>query len=311
MITALLALLASVLLDGAPPDALNDPSRVLTEVVPEGRVLFAETEQRDGRPTLKEDTLGPSLSAESYVVIDVGTGAVLAAQNPSAIRPVASLTKLLTALTVAQRVDPEEVVTVSPRAARAGRLGADMDLVPGERLTVRDLLAGLLVPSANDAAVALAEHVSGSEERFSKDMNQVAQSMGLSRTHAVNATGLDHPGHYSSAYDMGLLLARVWRDPLLGLYLRATSLDVTAVDNRKTHHLRTTNRLLGRRTDILAGKTGFTDAAGQSLAVVAENDAGHSIVAVLLGSADRFADMDNLLNWTFWAYQWPEPARGR
>ena len=305
MIETLLALLANVLLSGAPPGALDDPSRVLTEVVPEGRVLFAETEKRVGSPTLVQETLGPDMSAESYVVIDVGTGKVLTAANPSAIRPVASLTKLLTARTVAERTDPDAVVTVSPRATRAGRRGADMDLVAHERITVRNLLAGLLIPSANDAAVALAEHVSGTEENFADAMNRVAQSLGLSRTHVVNATGLDHPAHFSSAYDMGLLLAHVWRDPLLGLYLRAAALDVPSVNGKETHHLRTTNRLLGKRTDILAGKTGFTDAAGQSLAIVAENDDGSPVVAVLLGSKDRFRDMDNLLNWTFWAYRWP------
>jgi serine-type D-Ala-D-Ala carboxypeptidase (penicillin-binding protein 5/6) len=304
--SVLLAFLANLLLGVPTPETLNDPARTLTEVIPEERVLVAETERSAATPQLVQETLGPVIDAESYVVLDGATGHVLTAKAPSAVRPVASLTKLLTALTVVHHAQPEDVVQVSARAVKERLQGSDMALVVGERLRVRDLLAGLLIPSANDAAVALAEHVSGSVEAFAAEMNRVAQSYGLARTHVVNPTGHDHPAHFSSSYDMAQLLSRAWRDELLGPLLRAETLTVTSVDGKHSHRLKTTNRLLGERTDILAGKTGFTDAAGQSLAIIAEDERGDPVIAVLLGSDDRFGDMENLLNWTFWAYAWPD-----
>lgn len=305
MFAQLLAAFVVLVLNAPPPERLDDPARSFTRVLPEGRVLFAEVARGNGNgPQLVQDTLGPTLRAASFLVLDLASGAVLVSKAPSAVRPVASLTKVLTAVTVARDAQLDDVVTVSRRAVTVGRRGATMGLVVGERMAVRDLLAGLLIPSANDAAVALAEHVAGSEEAFARRMEETGRALGLSRTRAENATGFDTIASFSSAYDVALLLAEAWRDPALGTLLRTENLRVTSVDGR-AHRLATTNRLLGLRTDILGGKTGLTDAAGENLAVVAESPGGHPVVAVALGSADRFADMDNLLNWTFWAYQWP------
>lgn len=309
ILPTLLALMVETFLNGSVPTTLDEPAAHLTSILPEARVLSAEVDERPGEPVRVQETLGPDISAESYVVLDVATGKVLATRNPSMVRPVASLTKLLTARTVVDASDPDEIVTVGMNAVRAAREGADMQLRAGERLRVRDLLAGLLIPSANDAAVALAEHLAETEAAFAERMNAVAAALGLRRTHVVNASGLDDPRHFSSAYDMALLLSNVWNHPLLGVFLRAESMDVSSIDGARTHRLRTTNRLLGERADVLAGKTGFTDAAGQSLAVIAESDTSGPVAAVLLGSEDRFADMNLLLNWTFWAYQWPEETR--
>lgn len=305
MVLEVMAMLAALLLNAPAPERLDDPARALTNVFPEGRVLFAEVAREETGPRLNEETLGPVLRAASSVVLDLESKAVLASHQPSAVRPVASLTKLLTAITVLRHSRLDDVVTVSPRAVASGRRGADMKLVAGERMRVKDLLAGLLIPSANDAAVALAEHVSGSERAFARAMEETAQALGLSRTRAENATGFDNIAHFSSAYDVALLLSAAWRDPTLGLLLRAESLDVASSGGGLVHHLRTTNRLLGVRADILGGKTGLTEGAGENIAVVAESPDGHPVVAVVLGSPDRFSDMENLLNWIFWAYRWP------
>lgn len=305
MLVHLLAVLAAVLVNAPAPKQLDDPLRELTRIVPEGRVLMAQAEDAPTRPRLRRETLGPALRAHAFIALDLGSGAILTEQEPSAVRPVASLAKILTALTAARGAELDDVVTVSPRAVAAGRRGADMRLVVGEKISVRDLLAGLLIPSANDAAVALAEHLAGSERAFADRMSSMARTLGLARTRVENATGFDDIAQFSSAYDVALLLAEAWRDPVLGLFLRAEEMDVTSVDGRYRHHLRTTNRLLGLRSDILGGKTGFTDAAGENLAVTAESPDGHPIAAVVLHSPDRFVDMENLLNWTFWAYQWP------
>lgn len=306
MLANLLAAVLSLLLNAPPPERLDDPARSLTRVLPEGRVLYAESVRGTGpAPALTQTTLGPAVQGKAAVVLDLASGSVLAGKEPSTVLPVASLTKLLTALAVVREADPEAVVTVGARAVARGRRGANMRLVEGEEIPVRDLLAGLLIPSANDAAIALAEHVAGSEEAFADVMRRTATSLGLSRTRVENATGFDDVAHFSSAYDVALLLSEAWQDPLLGILLRSESVVVHSVDGRQVHRLETTNRLLGKRTDILGGKTGLTQAAGENLAVVAESPTGHPVVAVVLGSPDRFADMENLLNWTFWAYAWP------
>jgi len=305
MIAQVLALFIGSLLSIPAPQSLNGPEKLLTSIIPEGRVLSAQTEVREGSPLRNNDATEIELTADSYVVVDVGSGSVIAARNPSAVHPVASLTKLLTALTVMQSANLDDEVTIGPNAIRAGKSGSNMKLKTGETIRLQDLLAGLLINSANDAAVALAEHLSGTEPKFAEKMNNVARSYALSRTHVVNATGFDNSQHFSSSYDMGLLLLHAWRDPVLGVYLRASSLIVNSTDGKIKHTLKTTNLLLGERTDILAGKTGFTDAAGQSLAIVAENETGHPVIVVLLGSKDRFSEADRLLDWTFKTFSWP------
>lgn len=307
MLVQLLALIASIVLNAPAPERLNDPTRPVAERIPEGRVLMAETVRNGAQvPRRVQETLGPATSGAAFVVLDLESGSILATKEPSAIRPVASLTKLLTAFTVTHSgIDLDDVATVSDHAVRVGRRGADIGLVRGERIRVRDLLAGLLVPSGNDAAIALAEHVSGSEEAFARRMGETARTLGLSRTRAQNARGFDADTNFSSVYDVALLLAAAWRDPMLGTLLRTEELVISSVDGRRVHRLRTTNRLLGVRPEILGGKTGLTDAAGQNLAVVAESPGGHPVVAAVLGSSDRFGDMENILNWTFWAHEWP------
>lgn len=307
MLAQLLAGVLTLLLNAPTPDRLTDPIRPIVSSIPERRVLLAE---RAVGPELIQETLGPAASAEAFVVLDLDSGAVLAAREPSAIRPVASLTKVLTAFTALRATDPEEVVTVSTRAVREGRRGATMDLVPGEQIRVSDLLAGLLIPSANDAAIALAEHIAGSEAQFARRMEETARELGLLRTRAENATGFDANATFSSAYDVALLLSAAWKDPTLGELLRTEERIVVSVDGRRRHRLHTTNRLLGARPDVLGGKTGLTDAAGENLAVVAESPTGKPVVAVVLGSRNRFSDAENLLNWTYWAYRWPEAGGG-
>ncbi|TSC64085.1 MAG: D-alanyl-D-alanine carboxypeptidase (penicillin-binding protein 5/6) [Parcubacteria group bacterium Gr01-1014_106] len=309
MLVQLLTAAIALFLNAPPPESLDDPGRVLSAVAPEGRVLLAEAIPASGEgPRLVQETLGPALHAGSFLVVDVTTGRVLTAREPSAIRPVASLTKLLTALTVLRNANVETEVTASTHAVSAGRGGADAKLRAGEQFTVRDLLAALLITSANDAAVALAEHVSGNEAAFAERMEETARALGLTRTRMENATGFDTAKHFSTASDVATALTSAWQDPVLGPFLRMEELTITS-RRGKSHRLRTTNRLLGIRADILGGKTGFTEAAGENLAVMAESPDHHVVAAVVLGSTDRFADMDNLLNWTFWAYEWPKETQ--
>jgi D-alanyl-D-alanine carboxypeptidase (penicillin-binding protein 5/6) len=234
------------------------------------------------QPAAPADTF-PGAAAAYLVLLD---GAPLWAAAPERRLPPASLTKLMTALVVDASAAPDVIVTVSARAAHAG--GARMGLAPGMRIAVTELMAGLMVRSANDACVALAEHVAGSEARFVARMNAQAQAWQLADTHFVNACGFDAPEQYSSARDLGALAQRVLASPPLARLAALPRYTARTADGR-TFRLASTNVLLGLVPGLKGVKTGFTDRAGRCLIGYAERD-GHGVLVVLLGARDRWWD---------------------
>ena len=157
----------------------------------------------------------PGLAAKSYMLIDYNTGKVIAEHNSSERLEPASLTKMMTAYLVSsemkfRNLTPEDMVPVSDRAHKA--IGSRSFLEPGSLVSVRDLMYGLVVQSGNDASIALAEHVGGTEEGFVSMMNQMAQRLGMKDTHFANSTGLPSPDHYTTARDMAVLSRAVIRD---------------------------------------------------------------------------------------------------
>ena len=223
-------------------------------------------------------------AAAAYLVL--ADGAPLWAAQADRRLPPASLTKLMTAVIVIETVPQEEVVTVSATAARAG--GVRMGLAPGTRIAVSELLAGLLVRSANDACVALAEHVAGSEVRFVAQMNARARDWQLADTRFANACGFDAPGHYSSASDLARLAQRVLASPPLARLVALPRYMAHAAGGR-TFALASTNMLLGLVPGLKGVKTGYTDRAGRCLIGYAERD-GRSVMVVMLGAKDRWWD---------------------
>ncbi|MGH3037750.1 MAG: D-alanyl-D-alanine carboxypeptidase family protein, partial [Gaiellaceae bacterium] len=224
-------------------------------------------------------------------------GDVLYELNEDERVPMASITKLMTAIVTLEHVRPRDVVTVSPEAV--GRGGSTVFLVPGEQLRVRDLLAAALIQSANDAAFALAAHVGdGSVQRFVGMMNARAAELGLENTHYARPDGLDTPGHYSTAEDT-LRLARVaMREPLVRKLVHTRTM---RVGNRT---FRNWNDLLWTFDGLFGVKTGHTDQAGWTEVAAARRD-GTSLYAVVLGSptrAGRNADLTELLDWGFDQY---------
>lgn len=203
--------------------------------------------------------------------------------------PPASLTKLMTALVVVAAkgaaLDGADV-TVSPHAAATG--GARLGLRAGEAMRAGDLLAAMLVRSANDACVALAEWTAGSERAFVAMMNARAAAMGLAHTHFVDACGFDAPGHESSARDLAALVRAFMGVPRLAASARTESLVVRTRAGRSMR-VANTNALLGRVPGVIGAKTGYTSRAGRCLAVVAERN-GVRVVAVVLGADDRWWD---------------------
>jgi len=249
----------------------------------------------------------PPVLAEAYLVQNAGTGEVLATSDERERLPIASITKLMTSLVTLEEARLDEVVTVTQRAAAIGE--SSIDLRPGERVTVADLLRAALVQSANDAANALAAHVGGgSVAAFVDLMNARALELGLTDTHFVNPDGLDAPGHVSSARDVTKLARVAMRKP----FIRETVRLVTA--EAAGRRLTTWNDLLSQNPRVFGVKTGHTNGAGWSQ-VAAARDGGVTIYATLLGGATRDgrnADLAALLAWGLSQYRkaWTiEPGR--
>jgi D-alanyl-D-alanine carboxypeptidase len=235
----------------------------------------------------------PAVDADAYLVVNAGTGEVLAARNDREQLPIASITKLMTVLVALERVDPDDVVTVESGAAAVGE--STINLRAGERLTVGELATAALVQSANDAATALAAHVGGgSVARFVELMNAKARRLGLRDTTFVNPNGLDAPGHLSSARDVTLLARVAMRNPFVR---RTVRLETAEIGGGRS--LFTWNDLLGSVPGLIGVKTGHTTRAGWSqVAAVRRN--GVTVYATVLGGPTRWernADLAELLAW--------------
>jgi D-alanyl-D-alanine carboxypeptidase (penicillin-binding protein 5/6) len=244
----------------------------------------------------------PTVAAQSYLLLDVTTGQVLASDNAEEHRDPASLTKLMTAyLAFAalrdKAIAPAQLVTVSTAAWRAE--GSRMFIEPRKAVTVDELLRGMIVQSGNDASVALAELVAGSEAAFAERMNAEAARLGLPNTRFTNATGLSHPQHYSTAADLARLAAALIRDfpDNYQLYsLREYRYNNITQPNR--------NRLLWIDPYVDGVKTGHTDAAGWCLIASAKRGE-RRLLAVVLGAASdgvRTTEAQKLLNYGFQAF---------
>lgn len=243
----------------------------------------------------------PPLSASEALLADSDTNQVLVAVNPDNPRPMASITKLMTALLALERSGLADRVVISP-GALVGE--SSMGLQAGEVVTVEDLLWGLLLNSGNDAAMALAEHVAGSVPEFVAMMNARAAELGLTSTRFANPHGMDAPEHSSSAYDLWRLAEAALTHP------KFVEIVATQSWTAAGHSLWNRNELLGSYPGADGVKTGTTDLAGESLVASATRD-GHRAVAVILGSSDRYADARALLDFYFSVFQWtqaPQPS---
>lgn len=241
----------------------------------------------------------PGIEAQAYLVRGGVDGAVLAERRPEQRRPVASITKLMTVLVALERSGLDDVVVVSPRAAGIGE--STIFLRPGERVTVRDLAIGALVPSANDAATALAVHAGGgSVGRFVALMNAKARALGLRDTHFSNPHGLDQPGNYSSARDVVALLTAALRVPFIREWSGRPSATIAG-----GRFVESTDDLIGRLPGLVGGKTGHTDGAGWSQ-VAAAQAGGARVTAAVLGSpteGQRNRDLEALLRFGLARYR--------
>jgi D-alanyl-D-alanine carboxypeptidase len=241
----------------------------------------------------------PHVSAPSWILYDESLDMVLASSGASDERAIASTTKIMTGLLVLENADFDEIVTVSEEAADTG--GQVIGLVAGERMTVGSLFRALMVRSANDAATALAEHISGSVDQFVQLMNTRAEELGLDETSFANPHGMDEPGHYSSASDL-LTMARLAMDhPEFADVVRSRVMVMTPAPDGTPRVGISTNLMLGSYDGALGVKTGLTPRALFTFVGAAERD-GRRLYAVVLGSPDNFghfADARALFDYGF------------
>lgn len=236
----------------------------------------------------------PDLSARAAIVIDDETGEVLYAQDAHVQMPPASLTKIVTAIVVLEHTYLNEPVHVRARWDELYDASV-MGLVDGELLTVEELLYGLMLPSGNDAALALARHVAGSEAAFVAMMNRKMHALGLEGSHFSNSHGMDEPAHYTTAYDIATAARYALRNPVFATIVRTTQ---RTVRGRGVYPLRNTNRLLRTVDGVVGVKTGYTEEALMTLVVAAERQ-GRRVVIAVLGSQNSFLDAQRLLDYTF------------
>lgn len=241
----------------------------------------------------------PQLAAKSYVLMDAASGEVLIEHNSDERLPPASLTKLMTAYIATLeinkgRIKESDLATVSERAWRTG--GSRMFIKVNSQVSVSDLLHGIIIQSGNDASVALSEHIAGSEDAFADLMNKSAQRLGMVNSHFMNATGLPHPEHYSSAHDMARLArAIIYEDP--------QHYAIYAQKEFFWNNIKQPNRnlLLWRDNTVDGLKTGHTDEAGYCLVASAQRDGMRLITAVFgtTSEQNRAAETQKLLTYGF------------
>lgn len=245
----------------------------------------------------------PSVNASSYVLMDYNSGQILASKNPDQKLPPASLTKIMTAYVAASElaahhINLDDQVLVSEKAWKMP--GSRMFIEVNTKVSVSDLLKGIVIQSGNDASVALAEYISGDESVFAELMNQHARRLGLKNTHFVNATGLPHDQHYTTAHDLAKLAAALIHD-FPGEYKLHEQKEFTYNNIKQANR----NRLLWLDKSVDGVKTGHTDEAGYCLVVSAVKD-GMRLISVVMGTdSDKARTNANqsLLNYGFRFYE--------
>lgn len=253
-----------------------------------------------------EETEDLAPNAKSAIMIEASTGEILFQKNKDEKLAPASMTKMMSMLLIMEEIENgnlkwNEMITTSEKASSMG--GSQIFLKVGEKMTVEDLLKGVAIASGNDAVVALAERVSGSEEQFVKRMNTRAKDLGLENTNFINATGLTADNHYSSAYDMSLIAKELVKHEKI-LEFTSTYEDYLRKDTKSPFWLVNTNRLVRFKEGVDGLKTGFTDEAGYCLTATMKKDNMRLITVVMKeeNTSKRSADTTKMLDYGFNIY---------
>lgn len=240
-----------------------------------------------------------TVSAKSAILIDALTGNVLYEKNANAALPMASTTKIMTAIVVIENCSLDTSVIIPKEAT--GIEGSSIYLCRGEKLTVRQLLYALMLSSANDAATALAIACAGDIETFAEMMNATSDKIGLKNTHFDNPHGLDSTSHYTSAHDLAKLAAYALKLPEFKKIVSTYKMQIPLADNENGRLLVNHNKLLRSYKGAIGVKTGFTKKSGRCLVSAAERD-GTTLIAVTLNAPDDWKDHTSMLDYGFENY---------
>lgn len=256
--------------------------------------------QKINLPPISKGVGLPILSARSVLVKDLSTDTILYQKQANYPVPIASTTKIMTALIGTQYYQSNSVLTVTKESYVDG---SKVGLTAGETLSFRSLLYAMLLNSGNDAAYAIAENYPGGVPAFVTAMNLEAQKLNLRNTHFDNPAGFDSSYHYSSAADLSVITEEALKNPQLSRIFATKDTTVSSIDKKYTYQLHNLNKLLTSLNGVLGVKTGFTDLAKENLVtLVSRND--HKILTVVLGSDDRFGDSTSLIEWTYKDFIW-------
>ena len=232
----------------------------------------------------------PNINSRAAIVIDRNSKAILYGKSETEQRKMASTTKIMTAIVVLENTNLSGIVTISKKAANTG--GSVLGIKTGDKISVCDLLYGLLLVSGNDTAVALAEHVGGSIEGFADMMNKKAAELGLTNTHYVTPHGLDNDNHYTTAYELAILTDYALNNKTFYNYVATKSYTININGYPKT--LRNTNELLGNLDGVYGVKTGFTNGANRCL-VTSCKRGNLDIICIVLGAdSKKFRTQDSI-----------------
>lgn len=243
-----------------------------------------------------------SAPAHGILLKELNSGRVLYEHDAGKRMSPASLTKIMSALVILEKGQLDDLVTISPNAARAHK--THLRVKAGQVFRLEDLLKAMLIMSANDACLAAVEHVGGDEAQFVTLMNAKAAALGLADTHFSNGCGFDNPDHYSTAEDLATLSVMALDQPIFRQLVREERAIITPVNGHHAYILHTTNRLLGRIPGVEGIKTGFTSKAGRCLiAKVSQN--GSELLLVILNSKRRWNTATNLIAYGLQAAEAP------
>lgn len=242
----------------------------------------------------------PTINSKSAIIYDRISGSILFRKNENQKRKMASTTKIMTAIIVLERCNLDDIVIVSSKAAGTG--GSRLGLHTNDKISVRDLLYGLLLCSGNDAAVALAEYVGGDLSGFANLMNKKSNSLELTSTHFITPHGLDNDNHYTTAYELAIITNYALKNESFYNFVSTKNYTVTINGNPKT--LSNTNELLGNLNGVYGVKTGFTNGANRCLVTAVKRD-NMDLICIVLGAdtkKDRTKDSIQLIEYAFKNY---------
>lgn len=244
-----------------------------------------------------ENITEPTINSRAAIVYERSSGKILYGKEENEKRKMASTTKIMTAIVVLENTNLDDIVTISSKAAGTG--GSRLGLHKDDKISIQDLLYGLLLCSGNDAAVALAEHAGGDLSNFANMMNSKAVSLGLSSTHFVTPHGLDDDNHYTTAYELALITNYALKNETFAKFVKTKTYTISINNHPKT--LSNTNELLGNLDGVYGVKTGFTNGANRCLVTAVKRN-NMDIICIVLGAdtkKDRTKDSINLINYSF------------